>query len=94
MNRKILDNSSQDEVTRLFTSVFTSSEGEQEGLLIGNLASELASVTDNREIICFGTYEKESIIGSIFLLDFDSKMPSKFICLLLLQLEKNIRERE
>lgn len=66
MNHKILDNNSQNEVTSLFTSVFTLSEGEEEGRLIGNLASELSSVIDNREIVCFGTYEKESIIGSIF----------------------------
>lgn len=66
MNHNILDKNSQDEVTSLFTSVFTSSEGEKEGRLIGNLASELISGTDNQEIICFGTYEGESIIGSIF----------------------------
>ncbi len=66
MNHKILDKNSQEEVTNLFTSVFTSSEGEKEGSLIGNLASELSSRIDNQEIICIGTYEKESITGSIF----------------------------
>ena len=66
MNHKILDKNSQQEVTSLFTSVFTASEGDKEGRLIGNLASELSSRTDNQEIICFGTYEEGSIIGSIF----------------------------
>ena len=66
MNHKILDKSSQKEVTSLFASVFNSSEGENEGRLIGNLASELSSAIDNQEIVCFGTYEEESIIGSIF----------------------------
>ena len=66
MNHKILDKNSQKEVTDLFTSVFTSSEGETEGRLIGKLVSELSSGTDNQEIICFGTYEEGSIIGSIF----------------------------
>ena len=66
MNHKILDKNSQSEVTKLFTSVFTLSEGEKEGRLIGNLTSELSSGTDNQEIVCFGTYEEESIIGSIF----------------------------
>ena len=66
MNHKILDKNSQEAVTRLFTSVFTASEGEKEGRLIGNLASELSSGIDNREIFCFGTYEEESIIGSVF----------------------------
>jgi len=62
MNHKILDKNSQEEVSSLFTSVFTASEGEKEGRLIGNLASELSSGTDNQEIVCFGTYEEESII--------------------------------
>ena len=66
MNHKILDKNSQEEVSSLFTSVFTASEGEKEGRLIGNLASELSSGTDNQEIVCFGTYKEESIIGSIF----------------------------
>jgi predicted N-acetyltransferase YhbS len=66
MNHKVLGKNSHQEITNLFTSVFTSSEGEKEGRLIGNLASELSSGIDNQEIICFGTYEEESIIGAIF----------------------------
>ena len=66
MIHKSLDKSKQKEVTELFTSVFSSSEGEKEGRLIGNLSSELASNIDNKEIICFGIYENESLIGSIF----------------------------
>ncbi len=66
MNHKILSQSSKDEVTNLFTSVFTASEGEEEGSLIGHLASKLSSGIDNQDIVCFGTYEEESIIGSIF----------------------------
>jgi predicted N-acetyltransferase YhbS len=67
MNHKTLNKNSQDEITNLFTSVFTLSEGENEGMLIGNLVSKLSSRIDNQEIICFGTYEDELIIGSIFL---------------------------
>jgi predicted N-acetyltransferase YhbS len=66
MNHKNINKNSQDEVTNLFTSVFTSSEGEKEGKLIGHLASELSSGIDNQNIICFGTYIEESIVGSIF----------------------------
>ena len=66
MNYRIIDKSKQKEVTSLFTSVFTSSEGEKEGILIGNLSSELASSIDNEEIICFGAYENESLVGSMF----------------------------
>ncbi|MGD2117957.1 MAG: N-acetyltransferase [Chromatiales bacterium] len=66
MKHKTLDKNSAGEVARLFTSVFTSSEGEQEGRLIGNLASELSSGIDNQNIICFGAYAEASIIGVIF----------------------------
>lgn len=66
MNHKILDKTTRENVVSLFTSAFTSSEGEDEGRVIGKLASELATGIDNQEIICFGAYEKESLIGSIF----------------------------
>ena len=66
MIQKLLDKNSHQEITDLFSSVFTSSEGEKEGRLIGNLASELSLRIDNQDIICFGTYEEESIIGAIF----------------------------
>lgn len=66
MNYQALDKSNQKEVAELFTSVFSSSEGENEGVLIGNLSSDLASSIDNEETICFGVYENELLIGSIF----------------------------
>jgi putative acetyltransferase len=66
MSHRILDKSKQKEVEALFTSVFTSSEGEKEGKLIGNLSSQLASNIDDNEIMCFGVYENEALIGSIF----------------------------
>lgn len=66
MNHKVLDKSHQSEVTDLFRSVFTSSEGEIAGALIGNLASELSSNIDNQEIVCLGTYENETLIAVIF----------------------------
>lgn len=66
MIHKILTLNNQNEVTELFTSVFTSSEGDEEGNRIGHLAAVLSSNIDNKEIICFGTYDKKSLIGSIF----------------------------
>lgn len=66
MIHQALNKSKQKEVAELFTPVFTLSEGEEEGKLIGKLSSELASNIDNKKIISFGTYENESLIGSIF----------------------------
>jgi len=34
--------------------------------LIGNLVPKLSSGIDNQDIVCFGAYDGESIIGSIF----------------------------
>ena len=66
MNYIAIDKSKQKEVAGLFTSVFTSSEGEKEGMLLGSLSSELASSIDNDETICFCAYENETLVGSIF----------------------------
>lgn len=63
---KLLDQSKQKEVEALFASAFTSSEGETEGRLIGALSSQLASGIDHHEIICFGVYDSQVLIGSIF----------------------------
>ena len=64
---KILNQTNEDELVSLFSSVFTASEGEKEGRLIGNLVSELSSVIDNEDVICIGTYQDGILIGSIFL---------------------------
>lgn len=66
MIHKVLDKYNKNEITELFASVFASSEGEEQGKLIGNLALKLSSNIDNEEIICFGAFENESLIGSIF----------------------------
>jgi len=73
MNFRILDNNSKEEVASLFSSVFSSSDGEHEGRLIGSLASALAARTDNQEIICIGAYSDGTLIGAIFFtrLQFD-----------------------
>jgi len=63
---KILDKKNKEELTSLFSSVFSLSEGGNEGELIGNLASKLSSRTDNQEIISIGAYKEKVIIGAIF----------------------------
>lgn len=66
MNHCSIDNKDTNEVIELFTSVFTSSEGEEEGKLISRLVSELAPLIDNKEIYCFGAYSQGLLVGSIF----------------------------
>lgn len=60
------DRSDAKEIKRLFTDVFSNSEGESEGVLIGNLAYELMTETDERDLYGFVAIEDEKIIGCIF----------------------------
>ena len=66
MNFEIYKSGSAHEVKKLFTSVFTNSEGQAEGVLIGNLAFELQETTDPKDIFGFIARDGESIIGCIF----------------------------
>jgi len=53
-------------IERLFVSVFSKSEGEQEGALIGNLAKELIASTDSRDLYGFVAVDGKEIVGAIF----------------------------
>lgn len=66
MNHQIVTSNSTKDISALFTSVFTSSEGQVEGQAVGSLAGELSEVIDNKSILCFATYEENSIIGCLF----------------------------
>jgi len=54
------------EIKSLFTKVFSDSESESEGILIGNLAYELITETDKKDLYGFVATEHERIIGCIF----------------------------
>lgn len=81
MDHGILEKSCQSEIIDLFTKVFTISEGEKEGGLIGGLVSCLSSRIDNREVICFGTWEQEKLIASIFFTRLRFDQPIKIYML-------------
>ncbi|MET0066855.1 MAG: GNAT family N-acetyltransferase [Candidatus Thiodiazotropha sp.] len=71
---KRLDSTCRQELAALFTSVFSASEGLEEGRLVGDLASQLAAKIDDRAIICASVCdESASILGAAFLtpLGFD-----------------------
>jgi len=52
-------------IESLFISVFSKSEGEQEGALIGNLAKEMIAGTDNRDLHGFVAVDGEQMLGAI-----------------------------
>ena len=53
-------------IETLFCSVFSDSEGEQEGALIGKLAKELVASTDSRDLYGFVALDEERMVGAIF----------------------------
>lgn len=55
-----------EEIKSLFTTVFSDSEGQSEGILIGNLVYELMTETDRKDLYGFVAIEHEKIIGCIF----------------------------
>jgi putative acetyltransferase len=63
-----------EEIKSLFTTVFSDSEGQSEGFLIGTLAYELMTETDTKDLYGFVAIEYEKIIGCIFFsrLSFES----------------------
>lgn len=54
-----------EEIKELFIKVFSDSDGQSEGLLIGALVSDLFSTTDGNNLTGFVAVEDKKIIGSI-----------------------------
>lgn len=76
MNLLLYSPSNIDEIKQLFTKVFSDSEGQSEGLLIGNLVYDLMTGTDVQDLYGFVAIENEKIIGSIFFsrMTFENKV--------------------
>ena len=58
--------SQSEEIEKLFTKVFSDSEGQTEGVSIGNLTYDVMTRTDAQDLYGFVATENEQIIGSIF----------------------------
>ena len=68
-------------MTDLFTKVFSASENESEGQLIGNLVSDLIATTDPEDLIGFVATSNDCIVGCIFFSRF--VMPSDKVAFIL-----------
>jgi putative acetyltransferase len=66
MNFSLLQKSDAKEVITLFTSVFSASEGEVEGISIGNLVLSLINKTKPSELVGCVAKDNNKIIGCIF----------------------------
>jgi len=66
MKFKTLNKNSKNDLVTLFQSVFSESEGEQEGALLAKLVEQLAENIDNEDIICFAAFNDDVMTGAIF----------------------------
>ena len=55
-----------EEIKQLFLRVFSDSEGQEEGSLIGSLVLDIVTSTDPQDLYGFVATENDQIIGSIF----------------------------
>jgi len=66
MNFSTYKKSDIEEIKQLFLRVFSDSEGQEEGSLIGSLVLDIMTSTDAQDIYGFIATENDQIIGSIF----------------------------
>ncbi len=59
------DLSQKFEIISFFKRVFTESEGESEGLLIGNLVSEIIKTTQDSDLFVFTIIEQNKMLGCV-----------------------------
>ena len=63
MELSLFDSSQSQEVIEFFTKVFSASEGETEGQLIGSLVSDLITMTKPQDLIGFVAVSGNVIVG-------------------------------
>lgn len=54
------------EINKLFIETFNNSEGEAEGIVIGELVTNFMTKIDSNDFFCFVATDKNIIIGSVF----------------------------
>jgi putative acetyltransferase len=81
MNLAEYTSSDSEKIEKLFTKVFSESEGPSEGFLIGKLAHDLMNSTEPEDLFGFIAGEDRQIIGSIFFsrLRFNNRESNAFI---------------
>ncbi len=68
-------------IENLFVAVFSDSEGEEEGALVGVLAKELIVSSKSRDLYGFVAVDKEQVVGALFFsrLTFETEETDVFI---------------
>lgn len=80
MNLSIYKKNNAEEIKKLFSTVFSDSEGKSEGLVIENFVYDLMTSTNTKDLHGFIATDNGKIIGSVFFskITFDSNV-SAFI---------------
>jgi len=60
------DSSYSAEIIEFYTKVFSSSDNEEEGKIIGNLVSNLIETTEQQDLIGFVAISSNEVVGCIF----------------------------
>lgn len=81
MKLSLFNSSYAQEAIELFTKVFSASENESEGQIIGNLVSDLIATTGSEDLIGFVATSNDRIVGCIFFSRFF--MPSEKVAFIL-----------
>ena len=65
MRLSLLNSDKANDVMLLFRDTFSDSEGISEGELIGNLAYEILTTTDEKDFVCFAAQDETTIAACI-----------------------------
>ena len=63
MSLSLFNTENSEEVIDLFINVFTTSENEVEGRLVGNLVSDLIATTEQQDLFGFVAISEEKIVA-------------------------------
>jgi predicted N-acetyltransferase YhbS len=66
MDYRNISRNDKEEVTALFRSVFSASEGSEEGTVIGRLVAQLSDGVDGEDVVGFAACRGDSLVGAIF----------------------------
>lgn len=66
MRFRTVKSSESNAIQQLFVDVFSSSEGEQEGLVLGRFVKQLIETTDNADLFGFVADDGQQVVGAVF----------------------------
>lgn len=72
----------RNEISELFVTTFTASEGAEEGRIVGALVDGLMATTPAKDVFSFCSYEDQTLVGCIFFSRLKYKMDERLVFIL------------